>query len=171
MENKVTSHLTKGLIISLVLIVISLIAQFTGNEQATWVSVVSYVLLFAGIIWACISYGKQMNNAVTFGNVFAHGFKTSAVIAVMVIIFTVIFFLIFPDIKDKAMVLAREKMEEQGNLSDDQIDTALNMTQKFFLPITIGSIMFVYLLVGLIASLIGAGITKKDPPTPFANQA
>ena len=90
---------------------------------------------------------------------------------VMVIIFTVIFFLIFPEIKEKAMVLAREKMEEQGNLSDDQIDTALNMTQKFFLPITIGSIMFVYLLVGLIASLIGAGITKKDPPTPFANQA
>jgi hypothetical protein len=170
MENKITSHLTKGLIIALVLVVISIIAYFTGNEQASWVRWGSVLILIGGIIWTCISYGKELNHSVTFGNVFAHGFKTSAVVTVIVIVFTIAFFLIFPEMVEKQMNLAREEMEKQPNLTDDQLDTAMNISRKFFWPIAIGSIMFLYLLIGVIASLIGAGVTKKNPPTPFANQ-
>jgi hypothetical protein len=170
-ENKVMSHLTKGLILSLILIVLNIVARVTKSEQASWFTWVSNIILIAGIIWACISYANDMNRAVTFGNVFAHGFKTTAVITVIMIVFTVIYFLVFPEIKEEAMVLGRQKLEEQGQLTDDQIDTALGITQKFFLPITIGSIMLIYLFIGVCASLVGAALAKKNPPTPFGNQA
>ena len=170
MENKVTSHVIKGLIIALVLITISVISQFMGYERASWVTWLSNIILVGGIIWSCIIYGRQINNKVTFGNLFAHGFKTTAVATVIVIVFTIIFLLIFPEIKEKAITMAREELEKKNNLSDDQVDTALGITEKFFMPIMIGSLMFLYLSLGAIASLIGAAVTKKTPSTPFANQ-
>jgi hypothetical protein len=170
-ERKPTSHIMKGLIISLILIVISIVGNFLGPKQAQTAGYCSYAILFIGIIWACINYGKQMNARVTFGNVFGHGFKTSAVITVIVVIFSVIFFLIFPDIKDKALDMAREEMEKGGKMTDEQISTAMNFVQKSFMIFVVGGTVFFYLFIGVIASLIGAGVTKKEPPTPFERQA
>ena len=80
------------------------------------------------------------------------------------------FFLFFPDVKEKALEMARVEMEKGGRMSDDQIDQAIDMTRRFFYVFTIGVLMFAYMIVGTIASLIGAAITKKDPRPPFENQ-
>src|SRR3954468_15903061 len=101
MEKKPTSHLVKALIISLIIIVISIAANFAGTDFAQYGSYASYLVLIIGVIWACINYGNQMNHRVTFGNVFSHGFKTTAVVTLITIAFVFIFFMIFPDIKDK----------------------------------------------------------------------
>ena len=61
MERKPTTHIVKGLIISLILIVISIVGNFLGPEQAQLAGYISYLVLFVGIIWACISYGNQMD--------------------------------------------------------------------------------------------------------------
>lgn len=169
-EQKPISPVMKGVIISLLLIVLSLIAYFTGQDTATWNRWLSNIILFGGILWACISYGKQLNNNVTFGNVFTHGFKVSSIVTLFLILFTVIFFLVFPEIKEKALDVARTEMEKSGNMPEEQIDQAIAMTRKFFYVFTIGGLMFFYMIIGTIASLIGAAITKKDPRPPFENQ-
>lgn len=170
MEQKEISPAIKGLIISLLLITLSLIAYFTGQDTASWNRWASNIVLFGGIIWACISYGKQLNNNVTFGNVFAHGFKVSSIVTLISILFTVIFFLAFPAIKEKALEIVQNEMEKGGKLSDEQIEQGLALARKFFYVFTIGALIFFYMLVGTIASLIGAAITKKDPKGPFENQ-
>ncbi len=170
MEKKVTSHITKGLIISLILIVLSLISYFTDSQQASWSQWSQNIILFGGIIWACISFGNQMNNQVTFGNVFAHGFKVSAVITCISILFTIIFLLAFPEVKEKSLELARTEMEKAGNMGDEQIEQAIGMASRLFYVFAIGGIVFLYLIIGVIASLIGAAVTKKQPKTPFENQ-
>ena len=169
MEQKVTSPTTKGLIIALALVVLSLIVQFTGSEQTIWGRWLGIVILCAGVIWACISYGQQMNGNVTFGNVFAHGFKTSAVVTVLSILFMVIILLVMPDIKEKGMEAARAEMEKNPNMTESQIEQGVAMASKFFYVFLIAGILFGYLIIGLIASLIGAGVTKKTPKTPFEN--
>lgn len=169
MEQKVTSPTVKGVIIALSLLVLSLIVQFTGSETTIWGRWLGIILLCAGIIWACISYGQQMNGNVTYGNVFAHGFKTTAVVTVLSILFMVIILLVMPDIKEKAMITARTEMEKNPNITESQIDQGVAMADKFFYVFLIAGILFGYLIVGLIASLIGAGITKKTPKTPFEN--
>ena len=69
----------------------------------------------AGIIWACISYSKQINANVTFGNLFAHGFKTTAVIIVIMFVYTIVALkVLFPDMVDKSMAMTRQKMEASG---------------------------------------------------------
>jgi hypothetical protein len=168
MEKKVTSPAVKGLIISMVLIVVGLVIYFTdqmGNKALGWVQ---YLLFMGGIVWACISYAKDMNANVTFGNVFAHGFKTTAlVIAVMAVYTLLATKVLFPEMVDKGIDQARAQMESQGKLSDSDIDNALSMTRKYFVPIAMGAIVLMFGLLGCIASLVGAAAAKKNPQAPF----
>ena len=56
----------------------------------------------------------------------------------------------------------------EKKMSPEQIDQALGMMQKFFVPFAIGGALVLYLLVGAIAALIGAAIAKKNPAvSPF----
>ena len=162
MEQKITSPATKGIVISLILIVLSLISYFMDLSQNKPLQWVGYIVFIAAIIWSVYSYGQQVNYNSTFGNYFSHGFKVTAIVTVLMVIFTVILILLFPDIKEKGMEVARNKMEAKGNLTSEQITQALSITQKFFMIIVIVSSLLGYLFFGAIASLIGAGITKKD---------
>jgi NADH:ubiquinone oxidoreductase subunit 6 (subunit J) len=60
-------------------------------------------------------------------------------------------------------------MEKKGNVTTDQIDMSLGLTRKFFLPFSIAFLLFGTAIIGAIASLIGAGIAKKNPISPFEN--
>jgi hypothetical protein len=167
MENqKVMSSTTKGIILALIQIVLSVIMQllitdFAKMQQFSWIS---YIIIIGGLIWAALSYSKEMNANVTFGNLFAHGFKTTAVMTILVLAYTILSVtILFPEMKDKAMEVARTQMESDGKLSEAQIDQAIGMTQKFFIPFAIGGVVIGYLILGAIGSLIGAAIAKKNP--------
>lgn len=169
METKVTSPAMKGLIISLVLIVFSQITIVLDQVQNRALGIIPLVILVAAIIWSCIVYAKQMNHNVTFGNVFGHGFKiTAAVIAIMAIYTVLLLMVIKPELREMSMQQAREEMEKNPKLSESDVENAVAMTDRLFYPITIGTIILIYGIVGCIASLIGAAAAKKHPnPTPF----
>jgi len=171
MENKVTTTVVKGLMLALVLVVLDLIAGFAHFKFATWFRWIPTLVFCGGIIWSCITYANQNNGNVTFGNVFADGFKTTAVATCITVIYTILSILvIFPETKDVAMDEARKQMEAKGNMPQETIDQAIEMTKKFFVPFAIGGALIGSIIVGAIASLIGAAIAKKNPQTPFQNQ-
>ncbi len=169
-EAKATTSVTKGVIISLILIVFSLAIQFMNLTQNKAVGSLQFVILLAGIIWSCTSYAKQMNANVTFGNVFSHGFKVAAAITAIMVVYTIISLLfINPEMKEIALQQTRTQMEGK-NMSDDQIDTALSITTKYFIPLAVGATLLSFLVTGLIAALIGAAVAKKNPQGPFVQQ-
>lgn len=162
MEQKITSPATKGIVISLILIVLSLITYFMDLSQNKAFQWVGYLIFIAAIIWSVYSYGQQINHNSTFGNYFSHGFKVSAIVTAIMIIFAIIILSLFPDIKEKGIDAARKSMESKGTMSSDQINQAIGFTEKFFMVFVIGGSLVGYLFFGAIASLIGAGVTKKD---------
>ncbi|MEP6846239.1 MAG: DUF4199 domain-containing protein [Panacibacter sp.] len=169
MEQKVSTPVQKGLIISLILIVFGLVLYFTNQYMNKSLSYIQYAILLGGIIWSCNSYAKQMNSNVTFGNVFSHGFKTTAFIAALMAVYTVLSVkFIFPEMTDKIMDSARQEMQKNDQLSDEQINQAVEMTKKFFIPFAVGAIIIMFAIVGAIGSLIGAATAKKNPQDPFA---
>ena len=97
MEKKVVQPWVTGLILSLVLIAFSIVLYVTGQSENKIWGWVQSLLIMATLIWSCMNYAKQMNGNVSFGNVFAHGFKTTAA---MIAIFSVYTFIsskyIFP---------------------------------------------------------------------------
>lgn len=161
--------MVKGIVITLLLVIFGLIIYFTNQVENTSLGYLQYIILVGGVIWSCISYSKQMDGNVTFGNVFAHGFKTTAVVAALLAVYTFISVkFLFPDIVDKSMEVARKKMEEsQSGMSDEQIQNSLDTVRKFFLPFAIAGILFGFAIIGAISSLIGAAVAKKNPQNPF----
>ena len=163
---KPMSHFVAASVIAAVLIIYTLVLQFTGlwkNPSMAWIS---YILMVAGLIFFVNQYGNALDNQVTFGNLFSYGFKTTALLALIMIAFTVILFSIFPDIREKMVEIARQRMEDR-NTPEDQIDKGIEMWQKMFWVFTIGGIILVYAIVGAIGSLIGAAVTKKKPVNPL----
>ena len=168
MEKAPMSALVKGLIIALISIVVSLALQFTISdlEKMQKISWISYLIIIGGMIWACYSYSKDKNHQVTFGNLFAHGFQTTVIYTLLAVAFTYLSVsVIFPEMKDKALEMARNQMTKQGKLDDAQIDQALEMTSKYFNVFAVGGALIGSLILGVIGSLIGAAIAKKNPNT------
>ena len=168
METKVTTPAVKGTIIALILIVLGLAIYFTGQTQNKALSSIGLLLYAIAVAWSSIYYAKQKQGNVTFGNAFADGFKTSAAATAIFLVYTFLALkFIMPDIIDLTMEESRKGMAEK-KMSPEQIDQALGMMQKFFVPFAIGGALVLYLLVGAIAALIGAAIAKKNPAvSPF----
>lgn len=159
----------KAVIISLISIVYGLILYFIGESMNQGLSMVHYVFLMGGIIYFCIQYAKQKNGDVTFGNVFGHGFKIAAAVAVILIIWSVIAIkFIYPDMMETILEKTRQSMAEQNNMTDQQREQAIEMTKKFFIPFMIAGMILFYAIAGAISAAIGAGVAKKNPnPNPL----
>jgi len=172
MEKRVMTHVQKGLLVSLILIVIGIAGYFTKLFEQSWFSWASNGILCIAVIWGCVTYANQMNGQVTFGNVFTHGFKMSVVIALILIVWVILAMtVLFPEMKDKSLEMARQRMEERGNLSDSQIEQGVEFTKKFFIPFAIGGTLLGTLIFGTVASLIGAAVAKKKPVNPLDQMA
>ena len=172
METKVTTHIVKGLMLSAISIVFSIVVYVFNLYEITWLNWVNTGILMGGLVVGNIAYANQNNNNVTFGNLFAHGFKTTAVIIVITTIYTVVAFkLLFPDMIDKIIDISRKQMEKNPKMTDEMIEQAITMTKKFFMPFAIGGTILGTGFMGAVASLIGAGIAKKNPVDPFNTPA
>lgn len=168
MENKVTTPVMKGLIISLILIVFAVVVTIFKLETNKALGIVPLVILIGGIIWANLNFAQQMDGNVTFGQVFGHGFKATALVAgIMGMWVALSLTVLFPESLDRAMEIQRTAMLEQG-MSENEVDKALVLGKKMAVPMgTIVSVIL-YIIVGAIGSLIGAAVAKKNPtPTPF----
>jgi hypothetical protein len=73
---------------------------------------------------------------------------------------------IHPEFKQMAMDKAREEMENQKNSDDKQIETAMEIMNKYFWVFAIGASLIGNLFIGVIGSLIGAAVTKKEKRNP-----
>ncbi|MFO0415336.1 MAG: DUF4199 domain-containing protein [Bacteroidota bacterium] len=162
MENKITSHITKGVVIGSVMVTLGFAFQMMDIYDK-WVQWLTMGIYFAALIWSCIFFSKQMNADVSFGQVFSHGFKTVAIVTLISIASFVISYFIFPEIKEKAMEMARQDMAKDERLTQEMIDQAISWTDKFYLVFGIIGSLFGFALTGAIASLIGAAVAKKNP--------
>lgn len=168
MENKKPiPHTIAGLLIAGFIVVFAILTQFLGLANQTWVGLLQYLIIIISLIFFVRQYGKANHYALSFGNLFAYGFKSTAVFTIIFIGFLILFFLLFPDLKEKTFETARIQMEKNEKLSDEQINQAIEMTRKFFWVGVVGGSMIFLIIFGAIGSLIGAAITKKRPQNIF----
>lgn len=171
--DKKNAHLVYGLVIGLVMAVMNMAFYVTGmsfKPGMQSIQYVSYIPFLAGIILNAMAFSKAKDGYVTFGNVFGSGFKASMVVTLVLIGWSVISMFIFPEMKDKALEMARETMEKsEKKMTDEQLDMALSMTKKFFNVFMIAGILLSTLFYGAIFSLIGAMVAKKKGLAPITS--
>ena len=163
MDNKKSSIWTPAIVIALISIIFTLILYFVhqiDNKALSWIGSLIFIVC---ICIACSQYAKSLNGNVTFGNVFGYGFKVTAAIALIMIVWSVLMYkVIFPNLPDEIMQKQTAAMLAKG-MSQDAIDKGMQIGKKFFMPILIGGSLFGYAFLGAIAALIGAAIAKKNP--------
>ncbi len=160
MEKKQT-HMKIGALTGLAIVIVSVILYVAGLGFNQWAQWVTYIPFIVGLIINAQAYAKANDHFVTYGNVWSSCFKASAIITLVVLAWSLISIFVFPDLQEKGMEMARERMASQQQLSDEQIDQAMEMTKKFFIPGMIGGVVFGYMIAGAILSLIAAAIPKK----------
>jgi hypothetical protein len=171
MENQVTTHIVKGLILSFISIVFSIVIYIFNLYDMSALSYVNFAIFIAGLVYGAVLYSNQNGHNVTFGNLFAHGFKTTAVVIVITSVYTILAFkFIFPDMMDKMIELSRKEMIKNPKMTDEMIEQAMTMTKKFFIPFALGGAIIGTGILGAIGSLIGAAVAKKNP-NPFSDNA
>jgi hypothetical protein len=169
-EKKPITHIVAGLLIAALIVLFAIVTNLLGLTQQKGVGLIQYVIIIGGLIFFVNQYGKANNYFTSFGDLFAYGFKATAVFTVIYVVFIVIFFLLFPDIKEKALDMARQQMEANGKMSDSDIDRGVEMARKFFWVGVIGGSVLFLIIVGAIGSALGAAFTKKRPHNPFEQQ-
>jgi hypothetical protein len=168
MENKKSiNHFAAGAISASVIIIYSLIVYFANlpmrNNATGWIVYLIFILVLAFLVKY---YGDSNNNQLSFGNLFAFGFKSTAFAIVLILFFVIISYLMLPDMQERIWQATRQQMEKQ-NRSDEEIEKAIEMGKKFIWIGLIGGTILIYAILGAIGSLIGAAITKKKPYNPL----
>jgi hypothetical protein len=110
-----------------------------------------------------MAFSKANNADITFGQAFGSGFRATAIVAIVMVAWSFISLMIFPDIYDRAIEKAQNDMSNKGEMSEEQMDMAINFTKKYFKVLMVAGALFGTLVMGAIFSLVGAAIAKKAP--------
>ncbi|MBP6660852.1 MAG: DUF4199 domain-containing protein [Chitinophagales bacterium] len=153
-----------GIITGLVSIILSLVFYFINVEYDSWsryVSIlISMILVFIGVKNIA---AENANKLISFVSLFKAGMLITLILAIISIVYFFIYTnFINTDFMDGLMQVQKEQMADKG-LSEEKIETAMEMAQKFSSPIfmTITS-FFTFIVIGAISSAIGAAIYKKE---------
>jgi uncharacterized membrane protein YciS (DUF1049 family) len=126
---------------------------------------VTYIPFLIGVILNAVAFSKANDANVTYGNVFGSGFKMSALVTIIILVWSFISMMIFPEMATKGMELARQSMMEK-NMSEEQIDKAMTFMESHFKLFMVIGVVFWTILFGAIFSLIGAAVAKKNGAKP-----
>jgi hypothetical protein len=164
MEREITSRITKGVIIVCAMIVLDVILQKTQHPVPDGIRYLPrLVITFVGVLAGCILYSKQSAGHPGFGDVFAHGFRTTAVIAFLMALYTFVAVRWMYGAPTPAeMDAAVKAIEQQGNaLHEEAKQQAARAAENRWI-IYVSLSIFVSLIPGLLGSLAGAAVTKKN---------
>ncbi|OSZ82470.1 hypothetical protein CAP35_04150 [Chitinophagaceae bacterium IBVUCB1] len=156
------THVMYAIVTSIVLIVFGLIIQVMHMSNNKALQYLGMLPLLIAVILNAMAYSKANEANVSFKNVFGSCFKMVLIITGIVLVWSFISLQIFPEIKTQAMEQAMAEMEK-SNMPEEQMEMGLSYTEKFFTPIVMGAVLFMYLFWGAVFSLIGAAVAKKNP--------
>ncbi|GEM_PF-67759 len=170
--NQKNHALVYGLIGGLLSVAASLVLDLTGLVDAaagkgTWLSSVVSIAIFVWALFTAIRKQREdLGGTISFGGAFKVAFVASVIIALIGAAYMLLYAnFINPDFIEEAKQAAMEQMAAQGQ-SDEQIEQAMEMTGKFMTPVMMAVMGFIgSLIMGVIISLIGAAILKKEAQT------
>lgn len=151
--------------VSIVYHLLLFIAGLHLNKALGWIGI---LLLFALMIWGTLDFRKKNPGGfITFGQ----AFQCSFLIGLFTGILYTIYFFVFVNFIDPGFVneiveQARKAIEEQNNLTPDQVEQAMIWTRKMTGPVMMVVSSFLqYTIFSLILALISALILKKNDPS------
>lgn len=163
-----SSHINKGLIIAAVLIIFNAVTQFTKTVFDDWTNYIFVLIILIGVVISVLNFSRENNQTPGFSVLFAHGFKTTAVIACIYFIYAILaanFF--FPNFIEEKFAKGLEEAKKQGALNDIDLKNRTQDAEKLAKKVIkygyIAGSLMATLFFGVIGSIIGSVAAKKSP--------
>jgi len=158
-----------GAILGLVLMAITLIMYLTDQSTNPLFSGLTLGAVVALLVLAMRDYRTLNGGYMTYSEGLGIGALLSAVAGLLSSAFSTFYNVVIdPTVQQRAMDQAREKMEAQGNMSDESIDQAMEWSQKLQSPgFTFIAGVFGTVIVGFLLSLIVAAFIRRNKANPF----
>ena len=143
-------------------IVLTYTWQFLNIDPNTSVKYIGFLIFVVFLILALKEQRDKQGGFVTFGESFVAGLFYSIISAVVISIFTYLYFAILsPQMYEKILDTTKAGLVEKG-LSSDQIDQTMSIMSKYGVLLAAVGSLFLMAIFGIIVSLIGAAIFKKE---------
>lgn len=159
------SSLTSGIYIGVVLILISVILYVAGVMFETWAQYTTWPILVLGAIYAQLTFRKSLGGEMTYGQALGVGVLALIFASVLSSIYVYILYTVIdPSLLEQVRIMTEQRLVEQGNIPEEQLDQVIEMSMRFQKP-GIMALMGIFggALIGLIISLITGIFTKKNP--------
>jgi len=164
-----------GLITGAASIGLAIIMYVADIDLKSPIGYLGFVILLGGMIWGTVQYrNKVQGGFMTYGQAFVSGLLIVATAGLLSAIYSYFFYAFFDPayhtkIVEAAVEQSRSKLAAKG-MTDEQMETAFNMTRKFMSPLLMSIFAFLgSILVGAILSLVTAIFIKKED-TSFEGQ-
>ena len=162
-KKKDTSHFVYGIIIALIMIVFFITVLLTRLwEMYFLVLGISILIFILGIIFACIQFSKIEKGNIIFGDLFAKGFKTAMLAALILIVWSLLQPIIFSNMQGEIIAYTTNFMRQKG-ADNAAINRTIESIKYPNYTLEIAQKIFGYAIMGAVASLLGAAIAKKNP--------
>lgn len=159
-------HIKFGLATAAALMLLTLVFYLGRMEAGRIQPLIGILVIMAGVMISCFAFKKTFPET-PFNEIFFNGFRTTAIIAVMMAVFAAVFILAFPGFKDQAIDLFRQKEITQAEADKvllAKVDGNVSEYKRRFFTMFIGSNMMIVVLAGLAGSLAGAFLSKNRMP-------
>lgn len=160
-----------GIIMGIVSIAYFVLLNTLGVDMTQGLGRWASLLYVIAIIFLAHKYFKDNGDSfMTIGQGIGIGFWVSLISSVISSAFTFVYIkFIDTGFIQQMLDKQRQAFEEQGKLSEEQIDQAMSMTEKFMTP----GMMLVFgiiagVIMGLIIAVLVSLVTQKKNPEPFA---
>lgn len=154
-----------GLLTGLLSIIFSFILYVTQADQSP-VRWLGLAILVGGMVMAHNAYKQGNSGFMDYSEGLGIGALMSVISGMLSTAFSFVYMkFVDPEYMARVMDTTRAKMEEKGGMTDEQIDQAMRMMQKF----SAGGWMVLFgvlgsLLFGFLIALVVSAITKNSKP-------
>lgn len=158
--------LNYGIILGLFMVTIAVVLYVTGMalEGVQWPNFIYYIIFPIVVIYGISQYKKSNANILSLGDAIKVGLAIAVISALVYVVYGLLFnYVIDPEFMAQAMEVAKEKMLENPNITEEQVEQSIKMVEMFSNPL-IGSAFWLAMsaFFGLIYSLIGGLVMKND---------
>jgi hypothetical protein len=152
-----------ALINALTAIIITYAFELLNIDPNSSLKYLAYIPFIVFLFLTQREFKEQIGGFMTFGEGFSAGFRYALFTGLVMALFIYLYCAVLsPAFFDKTIELSRVKMEEQGKMSSEQIDKAMEISKKWGPLFAAFGTAVIYPIFGAIIGLIGAAIFKKE---------
>ncbi|MDR3180941.1 MAG: DUF4199 domain-containing protein [Prevotellaceae bacterium] len=161
-----------GLFIGLALVLLTVVDHLLGFYHTNKLfNLLSYAIPAGGIIWGALQFRKESEGFMAYGQVVGYGVAAAVFFGVITVVYSILLITVIdPAYADRVQALAAEQLYAMGTLTEQQIEQALEMSDKMMRSpvwISLGG-LFSAVIEGLVIALIaGIFIRRNRPSTLF----